>query len=69
MSKSDKANKPISHVIFEWFNPNPTKSSSNSEPSNADEIITNYGIASRKIHIDLFLELDDFKQESFINFK
>ena len=69
MSKSDKANKPISHVIFERFNPNPPKSASNSEPSNADEIITKYGIASRKIHIGLFHELDDFKQESFINFK
>ena len=62
MSKSDKANKPISHVIFERFNPNPPKSASNSEPSNADEIIAKYGIASRKIHGGLILELVDFKQ-------
>ena len=61
-SRSDNAYQPVSHIIFERFNPNPPKNLPNSEPSFVDKMMTKHGIASRKIHGGLILELVDFKQ-------
>ncbi len=61
-SRSDNAYQPVSHIIFERFNPNPPKNLPNPEPSFVDKMMTKQGIASRKIHGGLILELVDFKQ-------
>ena len=61
-SRSDNAYQPVSHIIFERFNPNPPKNLTNPKPSFVDKMMTKHGIASRKIHGGLILELVDFKQ-------
>ena len=61
-ARSDNAYKPVSHIIFERFNPNPPGNVSNPKPSFVDEMMSKHGTASRKIHGGLYLELVDFKQ-------
>tara|TARA_A100001015_G_scaffold146017_1_gene161881 strand:+ start:748 stop:1548 length:801 start_codon:yes stop_codon:yes gene_type:complete len=61
-ARSDNAYKPVSHIIFERFNPTPAENVSNPKPSFVDEMMSKHGTASRKIHGGLYLELVDFKQ-------
>ena len=59
--RSENAYQPITHVIFERFNPN-AQPSNNSEPTFTEEMMSKNGQASRKIHGGLILELVNFKQ-------
>ena len=62
--RSENAYQPISHMIFERFNPNPPTISSdqNAEQSFTEKMMAKNGQASRKIHGGLVLELVNFKQ-------
>ena len=58
--RSENAYQPITHVIFERFNPD-AQPSNNSEPTFTEEMMFKYGQASRKVHGGLIVELVDFK--------
>ena len=60
--RSENAYQPISHMIFERFNPNPPEVNSNPEPTFVQQMMGKHGSASRKIHGGLILELVNFKQ-------
>ena len=60
--RSENAYQPITHVIFERFNPNSQISNDSSEPSFTEKMMAKNGQASRKIHGGLILELVNFKQ-------
>jgi len=59
--RSENAYQPITHVIFERFNPD-AQPSNNSEPTFTEEMMFKNGQASRKVHGGLILELVNFKQ-------
>ena len=59
--RSENAYQPISHMIFERFNPN-ASSNNNSEQSFTEKMMAKNGQASRKVHGGLILELVNFKQ-------
>jgi len=62
IDRSENSYKPISHVIFERFNPNPPGTNSNNqEPTFIQQMMWKHGGESRKIHGGLILELVDFK--------
>jgi hypothetical protein len=60
--RSENAYQPITHVIFERFNPNSQISNDSSEPSFTEKMMAKNGQASRKVHGGLILELVNFKQ-------
>ena len=62
VDRSENAYKPISHVIFERFNPNPPEVNNNvQEPTFVQQMMWKHGSNSRKIHGGLILELVNFK--------
>ena len=62
VDRSDNAYKPISHVIFERFNPNPPETNNdNQEATFVQKMMWKHGGESRKIHGGLILELVNFK--------
>jgi len=59
LSRSDNAYKPVTHTIFEIVNPD--VSSNNENLSFTDQMMIKYGVASRKEHGRLDLELMNWR--------